>query len=129
MVRDGQGRLYTGISTDVARRFTQHQSGKGARALRGRGPLQLVWQQAVGDQSTALRLEYALKQKPKTYKEALVRGEQALVAIIQPTLAPAQNATQPSHLLAADHRLSAISTSRAPQPEEQSETSITDSPH
>ena len=78
MVRDGQGRLYTGISTDVARRVTQHQSGKGARALRGRGPLQLVWQQAVGDQSTALRLEYALKQTPKTYKEALVRGELAL---------------------------------------------------
>lgn len=78
MVRDNQGRLYTGISTDVSRRFSEHQSGKGARALRGRGPLQLVWQQAVGDQGSALRLEYALKQKNKAYKEALVRGEMAL---------------------------------------------------
>ncbi|MGL4268304.1 MAG: GIY-YIG nuclease family protein, partial [Plesiomonas sp.] len=34
MVRMADGRLYTGISTDVARRFTQHSRGKGARALR-----------------------------------------------------------------------------------------------
>ena len=72
MVRDDQGRLYTGISTDVARRFTQHQSGKGARALRGRGPLQLVWQRAVGSHSEALRLEYRLKQWSKPRKEALL---------------------------------------------------------
>lgn len=75
MVRDGAGRLYTGISTDVTRRLAEHQAGKGARALRGRGPLQLVWQQSVGEQSRALRLEYRLKQWPKARKEALIRGE------------------------------------------------------
>ncbi len=84
MVRDGQGRLYTGISTDVVRRVSEHQSGRGARALRGRGPLQLVWQQRVEDQGSALRLEYALKLRSKAYKEALVRGE-----LILPAIAPA----------------------------------------
>ena len=74
MVRDGAGRLYTGISTDVTRRLAEHQAGKGARALRGRGPLQLVWQRSVGEQSLALRLEYRLKQWPKARKEALILG-------------------------------------------------------
>ena len=75
MVRDGAGRLYTGISTDVTRRLAEHQAGKGARALRGRGPLQLVWQQHVGGHGDALRLEYRLKQWPKARKEALIQGQ------------------------------------------------------
>lgn len=73
MIRDGAGRLYTGISTDVGRRFASHQQGKGARSLRGRGPLELVWQQEVGDRSTALRLEYRLKQWSKSRKEFLLQ--------------------------------------------------------
>lgn len=72
MVRMADGRLYTGISTDVARRFTQHVSGKGARALRGKGPLTLVWQQPVSSHSMALRLEYRLKRWRKADKEALI---------------------------------------------------------
>lgn len=83
MLRDGTGRLYTGISTDVARRLSEHQAGKGARALRGRGPLQLVWQQHVGGHGDALRLEYRLKQWPKARKEALILGQASL-----PGLAP-----------------------------------------
>ena len=75
MVRDGAGRLYTGISNDVTRRLAEHQAGNGARALRGRGPLQLVWQRSVGEQSLALRLEYRLKQWPKARKEALILGQ------------------------------------------------------
>ena len=80
MLRDGSGRLYTGISTDVARRLAEHKAGKGARALRGRGPLQLVWQQRIGEHGAALRLEYRLKQWPKARKEALIRGEVAAPA-------------------------------------------------
>ena len=72
MVRDASNRLYTGISTDVERRFAEHQAGKGARALRGRGPLTLVWQQEVGEHALALRLEYQLKQWRKSRKEALL---------------------------------------------------------
>ena len=43
LVRTGAGALYAGISTDPERRLRQHQSGKGARALRGKGPLTLAW--------------------------------------------------------------------------------------
>lgn len=36
LIRTADNALYTGITTDVARRYQQHQSGKGAKALRGR---------------------------------------------------------------------------------------------
>lgn len=74
MVRTAAGPLYTGISTDPQRRLRQHQRGAGSRALRGKGPLTLVWQQEIGDKGAALRIEYRLKQQPKTFKEQLIRS-------------------------------------------------------
>ncbi|KRV67838.1 GIY-YIG nuclease family protein [Aeromonas veronii] len=74
MVRTATGLLYTGISTDPQRRLRQHQSGKGARALRGKGPLTLAWQQEVGEKGAALRIEYRLKQQPKSFKEQLIKS-------------------------------------------------------
>ena len=47
ILRCGDNSLYTGITTDVARRLAAHQSGKGAKYTRGRGPLTLVYQEAV----------------------------------------------------------------------------------
>lgn len=74
LVRTLDNRLYTGITTDVVRRFGQHQSGKGAKALRGKGELKLAFSHLVGDRSTALRLEYRIKQLAKAQKEMLVVG-------------------------------------------------------
>ncbi|NIG78315.1 GIY-YIG nuclease family protein [Klebsiella sp. Ap-873] len=78
LIRCPDNRLYTGITTDVARRFAQHQSGKGAKALRGRGALDLVFSQVVGNRSLALRAEYRIKQLSKAEKERLVTGKVAL---------------------------------------------------
>lgn len=79
LVRMASGSLYCGISTDVARRFQEHCSGtKGARALRGKGPLTLVFSQVVGSRSHALKVEYQLKQLPKQEKEKLVMGMRSL---------------------------------------------------
>ncbi|PKQ72191.1 GIY-YIG nuclease family protein [Aeromonas sobria] len=74
MVRTATGLLYTGISTAPLRRLRQHQSGKGSRALRGKGPLTLEWQQEVGEKGAALRIEYRLKQQPKSFKERLIHS-------------------------------------------------------
>jgi len=79
MVRTAAGHLYTGISNDVPRRFAQHQAGRGAKALKGKGPLQLVFQCEAGDRSQASKLEYRLKQLSKSQKEALVLNP-ALIA-------------------------------------------------
>lgn len=72
MLRLPSGMLYTGITTDVARRLAQHQAGKGAKALRGKGELTLAFHRQVGDRSTALKLEYRVKQLSKIQKERLV---------------------------------------------------------
>ncbi len=78
ILRTGAGALYTGITTDVERRLKEHSGGKaGARSLRGKGPLQMVWQLPVPDRSTASRFEAKLKRLPKADKERIVRGELA----------------------------------------------------
>ena len=77
LIRTADNRLYTGITTDVPRRFRQHQAGKGAKALRGKGDLQLAFSHEVGEHSLALRLEYRVKQLTKREKERLVAGEDA----------------------------------------------------
>ncbi len=72
-VRTPQRSLYCGITTDVQRRFKQHQDGTGAKALRGKSPLELVWFYQVGHhKGEALRLEYKLKQLSKQKKEQLI---------------------------------------------------------
>lgn len=61
VIETAGGALYTGITTDVARRLAEHAGGRGAKALRGRGPLTLLHQEAVGSRGEALRLEAAVK--------------------------------------------------------------------
>ncbi len=76
LVRTSSGSLYAGISTDPKRRLRQHQGelAGGARALRGKGPLQLVWTFTACNRSHASTLEYQLKQLKKADKERLVQG-------------------------------------------------------
>ena len=71
ILRCGDGSLYTGITTDVSRRLEAHRRGKGAKYTRGRGPLELVYQQLCGTHSDALRRELELKALSRTQKEAL----------------------------------------------------------
>lgn len=74
MLRCGDGTYYTGIATDVTRRISEHEQGKrGAKYLRGRGPLELVYQRAVGDRSIATKIEYSVKALSRTEKEDLQR--------------------------------------------------------
>ncbi|AJJ10800.1 GIY-YIG catalytic domain protein [Yersinia rohdei] len=83
LLRTTTGMLYTGITTDVTRRLMQHQAGKGAKALRGKGELALVFHCEVGDRSTALKLEYRVKQLSKPQKEQLVISQpSSLIALL-----------------------------------------------
>lgn len=61
MLRCRDGSLYTGITTDVEKRLEAHRSGKGAKYTRGRGPLELVYQEECGDHSAALKREIEIK--------------------------------------------------------------------
>jgi putative endonuclease len=53
----------------------EHESGtRGAKYLRGRLPVELVFQCEAGDRSTALRLEHRVKRMTRAAKEALIAG-------------------------------------------------------
>lgn len=73
VVRDNS--LYTGITRDLPRRLAQHRAGCGAKYLRGKGELTLVYQEPAVDKSAALRRERALKRLSKPAKEQLVDAQ------------------------------------------------------
>lgn len=81
LVRCANGHLYTGVTTDVARRFSEHQSGgiKSAKYLRGKGPLTLMYQEQVGSHGDALRREIAVKKLSRAQKLTLIESERGLV--------------------------------------------------
>ena len=53
--------LYTGITTDVQRRFAQHLAGTGAKYFRGHSPLRLVYLEDGHNRSSASRREAEIK--------------------------------------------------------------------
>ena len=75
MLRCGDGSLYTGIATDVARRLAEHQSqgSKAAKYLRGRAPLELVYTREIGTRSEALKEEWRIKRLSRAEKLALLQ--------------------------------------------------------
>ncbi len=66
LIRCRDGSLYTGIPTDVKRRFEEHKGGsRGSKYLRGKAPLELVLKKKVGDKGLALKVEDRVKQEFK----------------------------------------------------------------
>ncbi len=71
--------LYCGITTDVARRLTEHNAGTASRCTRARLPVALAAAVCVPDKSAALRLEARIKKTPAHMKIEMLKtlGEQA----------------------------------------------------
>ena len=67
--------LYTGISNDVERRFSQHAGQRGAKYFRGRLPKRLVYLESGHSRSTASRREAVIKKMRRTEKERLIQSE------------------------------------------------------
>lgn len=88
MIRTSDAQVYTGITTDMARRWREHESGKaGARYFRGRKPVQLCYLEAEHNRSTASQREYAIKSLSATAKKQLITTQrvqtQTLIALHQ----------------------------------------------
>lgn len=83
IVRCADGSLYTGIATDVERRIREHESGsRGAKYLRGKGPLKLEFAQRIGDRGIASQVEFRVKQLDRTRKEKLIAGGGSLAEFL-----------------------------------------------
>lgn len=67
------GRFYTGITTNLARRWREHAGlPQGAKFFRGRKPAQLLYVETGHDRSSALRCEAAIKRLSRKAKEVLL---------------------------------------------------------
>lgn len=64
--------LYTGITTDIDRRFQQHATGSGAKYFRGRHPLQVVYFENDHSRPSAAKRESQIKAMNRADKELLV---------------------------------------------------------
>ena len=78
MIETDQHTLYTGIATDIERRFDEHlqthlgQSRLGAKYFRGRKPLRIVYREVCANHSAAASREYAIKQLSAHAKRRLI---------------------------------------------------------
>ena len=84
LIKTAQGKIYTGITTDVKRRFKEHQAGGrlAAKFLRGKGPLSLEFFAEVGDRALASRLEYRIKKLPAAEKTKIISGNRSITGLI-----------------------------------------------
>lgn len=74
IIECADGTLYTGATNNQERRLKAHNSGKGAKYTRNRGPVVLkVWVNGF-TKSEALKLEYKVKQQPRNMKQSYLRG-------------------------------------------------------
>lgn len=60
--------LYTGITNNLEKRVKKHNDGTASKYTRSRRPVVLVKFFEVLDKSSALKLEYKIKQLPKEKK-------------------------------------------------------------
>jgi putative endonuclease len=79
------GSLYTGISTDVNRRFAQHAAGSGAKYFRSRAPCRIVYLEADHDRSSASSREMTIKKLSLAEKRALISSAQNQLASLAET--------------------------------------------
>jgi len=77
IARCADGTYYTGYTDNLQERFRLHNSGNGAKYLRGRGPVTLAYAKEYRYYRNALRAEEYLKRQMRGYKEELIRVYEA----------------------------------------------------
>ena len=68
IVRCRDGTLYTGYTTDIERRLLAHNSGKGAKYTRSRGPVELVYSEVYKTKEEAMSREWHIKRMTREEK-------------------------------------------------------------
>ena len=73
IVRCSNQTYYTGSTNDVGARLRLHNAGNGAKFLRGKGPVKLIYTKEYRYYKNALRAERNLKKLTRIEKEELIR--------------------------------------------------------
>ncbi len=75
MLETQKGTIYTGITTDVSRRFKEHQEGiskHGAKYTNANKPVKILYTKSYDTKSDAMKEEYRIKQLTRTKKLELI---------------------------------------------------------
>ena len=75
IIRASDSSLYTGVTTDVERRFREHAGNRGAKFFAGRTPEAVEYYETFPDQGSALKREAEIKKLARREKLALIAGE------------------------------------------------------
>jgi len=75
LVRCSDATIYCGSTTDIKRRVEEHNSGRGAKYTKSRGPVELVWSAPAKSRSDALRKESAIKKLSRRRKIHLIESQ------------------------------------------------------
>ena len=70
------GTLYTGITTNIERRWQEHQAGKASRYTRAHGVVALLYTESQKNRSTATQREWQIKQLTRKEKIRLIKGSE-----------------------------------------------------
>ena len=73
MIHCSDNSLYTGITTDIEKRFARHKNKKGAKYFFGREPKEIVFLEKGHNRSSAGKREYELKHYSRLEKLALIK--------------------------------------------------------
>ena len=88
VIESSDGKLYTGITNDLDRRWHAHLSGKGAKFFRGRLPQKICYVEACPDRRCASKREIAIKKMSRQEKLALIKHYQSQAAPNTPAESP-----------------------------------------
>lgn len=73
------GTLYTGWTTDLSRRLSAHNAGKGAKYTRSRRPVTLQYAERCSTKERAMHREWEIKQMDRREKLRLIQCFQTTV--------------------------------------------------
>ena len=91
MLLCADGTYYTGWTNQIRKRIRAHNSGKGAKYTKGRGPLKLVYLEISDTKEAAMKREAAIKKLTRREKEALIQTEESMALVRQVTEIPFDN--------------------------------------
>jgi putative endonuclease len=78
LLKCADGTIYTGITTDVQRRFEEHKGGKGAHYTRVKKAVKILYTEEHADRSSASKREAEIKKLTRNQKLDLVRARDTI---------------------------------------------------
>lgn len=72
IVRCADDSYYTGWTVDLNKRMEAHNSGKGAKYTRNKGPVELVYHESFDTKEEAMSREWHIKKMTRAKKQELI---------------------------------------------------------